>query len=248
MTSPSTSQRWVVLLTVKPLSLAKSRLDRPDRPALALAMAADTAAVAAAIEQVAAVLVVTDDPQARALLAPVATVVPDSPAAGLNPALDFGAEQARSRWPGLAIVVVAADLPALRPAALAAALSLAAGHQRAIVADAAGTGTVLLSVAAGTPLVPSFGPDSRRRHQLGGAVDLTDLLPAGDISAGLRHDVDTSDDLAVAVSLGVGPITTRVLQGGREFSLEWQTPPVSDAPAPNPGLLPGLVPGLRRRA
>jgi 2-phospho-L-lactate/phosphoenolpyruvate guanylyltransferase len=224
MSTSGVRRRWVVLLAVKPLSLAKSRLERPDRSALTLAMAADTASAAASIEGVEAVLVVTDDLDARALLTPVAVVVADTPAAGLNPALSHGAAEAARRWPKLGVVVLAADLPALRPAGLAAALALAEGQQRAVVADASGTGTVLLAAEPGAQLDPSFGPGSWSRHLRGGAVDLTAALPIGDGTAGLRHDVDTSADLAAAIGIGVGPATARVLAASRDFTLGWQTP------------------------
>jgi 2-phospho-L-lactate/phosphoenolpyruvate guanylyltransferase len=215
--------RWVVLLAVKKLAVAKSRLERADRSALTLAMAADTAAAAARVDAVEGVVVVTDDAQARSLLSPAAVVVPDSPAAGLNPALSHGAAEAARHWPGSGIVVLAADLPALRAEALAAALSLAGHQQRAVVADAAGTGTVLLAAVRGFPLDPRFGPGSRARHLLGGAVDLTDALPAGTGTAGLRLDVDTSADLNAAVGIGVGPFTAKALAAAEEFTFGWQT-------------------------
>ena len=232
MTARAATPRWVVLLAVKPLSLAKSRLARPDRPALTLAMAADTAAAAARVGAVEAVVVVTDDEDAGSLLSPVAVVVPDTPAAGLNPALLHGAAEAASRWPEAGVAVLAADLPALRPAGLAAALALAAGHMRAVVADAGGSGTVLLSASSGVTLTPVFGPDSRYRHLDEGAVDLTDLLPGGEhgvVAAGLRRDVDTAADLEVAIGIGVGPMTAQVLAATQEFTFGWHTSAVSDS-------------------
>ena len=78
------------------------------------------------------------------------------------------------------------------------------------MADAAGTGTVLLTASPGLDLAPSFGPDSQRAHLASGAVDLTSLL--GDQVAGLRRDVDTVDDLAAASLLGVGPATGALLR------------------------------------
>ncbi|MCW2585435.1 MAG: hypothetical protein JWN55_951, partial [Frankiales bacterium] len=76
---------WGVVVPVKRLSLAKTRLaaygdDR--RRALALAFAADVVLAAATVAEV---LVVTDDEQAGPLLAALgARVVPDDPDAGLN--------------------------------------------------------------------------------------------------------------------------------------------------------------------
>ena len=215
--------RWAVLLAVKPLPLAKSRLDRPDRSELTLAMAADTAQAAARVAAVEVVVVITDDADARAMLEPIAVVIPDAPNDGLNPALLHAAAQARRRWPQAGVVVLAADLPALRPEALAAALELAVRHPRAIVSDAVGTGTVLLSAAAGVSLEPAFGPGSRQLHLDSGAVDLTDALAPGDLTEGLRHDVDTAADLEAAIQVGVGPHTAEVLARGVSLTLEWQT-------------------------
>ncbi len=223
MTSVGATRRWVVLLALKPLGVAKSRLDRPDRSAVTLAMAADTAAAAASVDTVAAVLVVSDDEQAQEFLGPLAVVVPDTPGAGLNPALLHAEEEARARWPSADLAVLAADLPALQPSALARALELAGGERRAIVADAGGTGTVLLTATQGAALDPAFGPGSRNRHVTSGTVDLTDAPALAGLSAGMRRDVDTAADLAVAVSLGVGPHTAEVLDKAESFTWEWQT-------------------------
>ncbi len=222
-------RRWVVLLAVKPLPLAKSRLDRPDRSEITLAMAADTAMAAAAARAVEAVVVVTDDGDARDRLSPVAVVVPDLPDAGLNPALQHGADEAHQRWPAAGVVVLAADLPALHPDALGGALERAARHERALVSDALGTGTVFLSAANNRSLEPAFGPGSRERHLASGAVDLTDHLPATDQTAGLRHDVDTAADLERAIRIGVGRHTAHVLAASQELTLGWQTPAVNES-------------------
>ena len=75
---------WTVLLPVKVLARAKSRLavlagDR--RGELALALASDTVAAVLACPEVARVVVVTSDPEAGPLLAALgAIVVPDEPA------------------------------------------------------------------------------------------------------------------------------------------------------------------------
>ena len=67
--TPDARLTWSLVIPVKVLALAKSRLTglpAADREKLALAMAADTLAAAAAAAPVAAVLVVTDDPAVRA--------------------------------------------------------------------------------------------------------------------------------------------------------------------------------------
>jgi 2-phospho-L-lactate guanylyltransferase len=236
--------RWVVVLAVKRLELAKSRLDRPDRSALTLAMAADTAASAAAAGPVQAVVVVTDDDDARTLLSPIAAIVPDSPAAGLNPALLHGAAAAGRRWPHAAVAALAADLPALVPEVLARALMLAADHDQAVVADTAGTGTVLLTARRGADLKPAFGPASHARHVEGGAYDLTAALASQRRTRGLRRDVDTASDLAAAVDIGVGPHTSRALQAAPEFISGWHTAAVGEPRDP----APPSAPGSRRNA
>ncbi|MEH0939236.1 2-phospho-L-lactate guanylyltransferase, partial [Micromonospora sp. CPCC 205543] len=127
-------------------------------------------------------------------------VVPDAPDAGLNAALRHGAAAAAAdAW----VAALTADLPALRPAELAAALTAAATPPavRRFVADAPGTGTVLLTAPPGVALAPRFGVDSARAHAASGALPLTGPWPS------LRRDVDTAADLAAARRLGLGPGT-----------------------------------------
>jgi 2-phospho-L-lactate guanylyltransferase len=222
---------WTVLLPVKVLARAKSRLavlagDR--RRELALAFASDTVTAALACPEVARVLVVTSDPVAGRLLAGLgAVIVADEPADrsatrggaaaaaaapsvigelgvqdALNAALRHGAAVAERRWPGTGLAALTADLPALSPAELATALRAASPAPAAFVPDAAGVGTTLYAVPPGGEFRPLFGGASRARHAAAGAVELA----AGDLT-GLRRDVDTPDDLRAALALGVGPFT-----------------------------------------
>jgi 2-phospho-L-lactate guanylyltransferase len=240
---------WTVLLPVKVLARAKSRLavlagDR--RRDLALALAADTVAAVTACPAVARVVVVTSDPVAGPLLSALgAVIVTDEPAGltaalaspatpsldspsldspsldspsldtagvqeGLNAALRHGAAEAARLWPGNGLAALTADLPALRPAELAAALRAVSapgrtgpGRRAAFVPDAAGVGTTLYAVPPGGQFRPLFGGASRARHAASGAAE----LHLDDI-AGLRRDVDTPDDLRAALALGAGPRTT----------------------------------------
>ncbi|MGW7366261.1 2-phospho-L-lactate guanylyltransferase [Streptomyces sp. NPDC054841] len=198
---------WSLVVPLKPLALAKSRLTQATggamRPQFALAFAQDTVAAALACAAVRDVAVVTDDPVAAAELAALgARVVPDAPGAGLNAALAHGAEAVRAVRPGAAVAALNADLPALRPAELTRVLTAAAKFSRAFLADAAGIGTTFLSATPGTKLHPAFGGRSRHRHLASGAVEI-EL----DGVESMRRDVDTGEDLLAALTLGVGPRT-----------------------------------------
>lgn len=196
---------WGVVVPVKRLAIAKSRLagyGERSRQELALAFACDVVSAALGCPLVVEVLVVTDDDTAAAALTGLgASVAPDDPDDGLNPALAHGAELLRARRPGLGVVTVSSDLPALRPEDLATVLGAVGAGRRAFVADSAGTGTTLLAASAPAALAPSYGPGSRDRHAASGAVQLPGT-PA------LRRDVDTPEDLREALALGVGARTS----------------------------------------
>lgn len=200
---------WSVVIPVKVLARAKSRLAGlagPARSELALAMAADTVRAVAACPAVATVVVVTDDPAAASALGALgAWVVGDEPDAGLNPALAHGAAVAAASWPDRGTAALAADLPALRPDELDRGLRAAARWPEAFVADAAGTGTTLYAARPGAAFRPRFGPGSAARYRDGGA---TEILLA-DVPS-LRSDVDTPADLQSAITLGVGPRTAEL--------------------------------------
>lgn len=149
----------------------KSRLDHPLRAELARAMALDT--IEAAL-QVAPVIVVTDDSLRLDAASLGAEIVAD-PGLGLNRAV----EAALSHTTGRSAVLLG-DVPGLDPDELRAALAEAAAHDRAMVADADGDGTVLL---VGQQHVLRFGAGSRTAHAEH-YVELTTPWPT------LRRDVD----------------------------------------------------------
>ncbi|MCU1676593.1 MAG: cofC [Frankiales bacterium] len=208
--------QWVLIVPVKRLSAAKTRLALPAdlRRSLVLAMLSDTllatagmnddpAAAESAVEM--SVLVVTGDASAAAVAGHHgADVLGGEPGGGLNAAIAFGAAAARHLYGAHRLAAMAADLPALRPAELAAALLRAEQHGDSFVADADGTGTTLL---CGTgDLRPQFGADSAVRHAASGASRLDGDWP------GLRCDVDTLDALAAAAGFGTGPETTALMR------------------------------------
>jgi 2-phospho-L-lactate/phosphoenolpyruvate guanylyltransferase len=202
---------WSIVVPVKRLSAAKTRLSLSEHPrnVLALAFACDTIAAALACPLVATLVAVTSDRRAARELAQIgAFVVPDEPEAGLNAAIEHGAQVARRIAPNRGTAALSADLPALRPEALGRALLSASAHRRAFVPDADGEGTTLLACLPTGELNPEFGPGSAERHRRGGAYAIED---AGLES--LRQDVDTAADFDAAARLGFGPRTSRLLEG-----------------------------------
>ncbi len=188
-----------LVVPVKALERAKSRLvgTRLDRPALALAFALDT--IAAALPAVRRVLAVTSDPWVAAELRVLGVDSVPGPE-GLNESLRFGFEVLRSRDARSVVGALQADLPALRTAELAAAL--VAAHGRAFCPDRQGTGTTLLLSSPGGELAPAFGVGSAAAHTASGAAPLLGPWPS------LRHDVDTAEDLRLAADLGLGARTS----------------------------------------
>lgn len=190
------------MVPAKALPAAKSRLlpataDPAAHRRLVEAIRSDTVAAAVAADGVARVVLVVDRP--AGVVPPPGVEVIVQRAAGLNAALAEAAEHALRSWPADGVAALVGDLPALRPDELAAALRAAAAYPHAYVADAAGTGTTLLTAAPGQLLRPAFGLESAARHaQVAVAV-------AG--GPGLRRDVDTAGDLDDARTLGLGPAT-----------------------------------------
>lgn len=206
MPRPSPPDWWVVV-PVKEAHRAKRRVDVSgglSRPELARALARDTLeAVAATVGGSRVVLVTSDAAATRVAAVLGARRVPD-PGAGLNAAVAAGVRAAVEAAPHAPVAVLLGDLPALRSRDLAAALALCGAHPRAVVPDADGTGTVLLTGGPGTPPVPRFGPGSASRHAEDAVVVAPDL-------ARLRRDVDDLPSLAQVARLGVGRHTAAVL-------------------------------------
>jgi 2-phospho-L-lactate guanylyltransferase len=200
---------YVVVLPVKPPARGKSRLrGLPDerRRELAEAFALDTAAACLASASVHAVLAVTDDAAFAARLGAAGCASMPDGDDGLNGALRQAAAEAVRRWPDRQPVALLADLPALRPADLDAALAALVPGGASYVADTEGTGTTLYT-APYDEFDPEFGVDSALAHR-----DAGGLAVPGEL-ASLRRDVDDLDDLRAAVALGVGPATAAAAAG-----------------------------------
>jgi 2-phospho-L-lactate guanylyltransferase len=207
-----------LLIPVKPLATAKTRLRgvagggagaHEAHARLVIALARDTSAAATGAALVRRVFAIcSDGVVCSALATDGVQAIPDAPAAGLNAALRYGAAVLREANPAATVGVLQADLPALRPDELDCAICTAlATGRRAFCSDRTGTGTTLLLAPPEQPLEPRFGLGSAAAHRATGAVDLYGRWP------GLRCDVDTAVDLAVACGLGLGRFTQAALLG-----------------------------------
>lgn len=214
--------RWVLVVPVKEASRGKTRLadvlEPGARAALVRAMALDTVEAVLAAPRVARVVVVTEDgPVAAAAAAlPRVRVLPEpAPVAGdraggwaaLDRAVSAGVAAARGEAPTAHVGVLLGDLPGLDPTELDGALALAEEHPRAVLPDAQGTGTTLLTARAGQVLTPAFGGGSAAAHAALGHVVL-DLPEAST----LRHDVDVPEDLAALAAREVPGRTGALLR------------------------------------
>lgn len=200
---------WTLVVPVKPLAAAKSRLvagaARLPGPALALAFALDTVGAALACGAVRDVAVVTADPLAGARLAALgARVLPEPPGGGLNAAWPTArskrAGYARTRpWPRSTRICRIAPRRTRAGARIRRRISprISRGCRRNRYDPAGGD--------PGKGIVPAFEGASRARHRASGAEEIT--LTGVD---SVRRDVDTERDLLAALALGVGPRTAAV--------------------------------------
>jgi 2-phospho-L-lactate guanylyltransferase len=195
MSRRSRESDWSIVVPVRGTVGAKSRLNASEQLALAIAMDTVTAALSVAGD----IVVVTSTHACPVFDMLGARVVRDE-GLGLNAAVAAGVAATKG-----AVAVMLGDLPALRSAELDAALSLAASYPRAMVPDADGTGTVLLTAQNSRDHAPRFGPGSRAAHINAGYVELE--LPQ---ESGLRRDVDTPAHLHLWTDR-LGPHTASVL-------------------------------------
>jgi 2-phospho-L-lactate guanylyltransferase len=107
-------------------------------------------------------------------------------ALGIQRAVELGAER---------VLLVPGDCPLLDPAEVDALIDRPTAERSVlIVPDRHGTGTNALLLSPADALGPSFGPDSRGRHEeLARAADLpTETVPV----SSLALDIDTPEDLS----------------------------------------------------
>ena len=200
-----------LIIAVKRLAAAKTRLapvfSAQTRENVVLAMLVDTLTAATRAGSLRLITVITPDEAAAAAASELgAEVLADPTPEGHSDPLNNAIAAAERAIAGSFsnIVVLQGDLPALQAQELSEAIAAVRHHRRSFVADRLGTGTSAL-FAFGATLDPQFGPDSSARHRRSGAIELTGAWP------GLRCDVDTPADLAIARRLGVGAATARAV-------------------------------------
>jgi 2-phospho-L-lactate guanylyltransferase len=198
---------WDVIVPLKQVAFAKTRLtvlgDRW-RQTFARAMFLDTVEAVTRCPVPVRVHAVTDDRPTIAELATISgsVLVHIHAPSGLNNAISHVAES--SGHDGWGRAALLGDLPALSGQDLAEVIDGAGAAPRSVVPDADEVGSTMLLVAAGQPMLPTFGPGSLTRHIASGAT----LLRAPEAA---RRDVDRPEDLWAAWRLGVGPRTTWAL-------------------------------------
>ena len=178
----------------------KSRLPAALRVDLALAMLGDVLDAAVTDTQDAAqIRLVTDDAAAVEIARALGAIVIVDPGLGQGAAVQAALVNVEG-----ACLVVNADLPCARPAALARLAELAP----ALVAAADGT-TNALALPDRTWFTPAYGPGSAARFAAAGLVPAS--IPE------LEHDVDTLFDLGV-LALSPGRRTSLVLNQHKTLS------------------------------
>ncbi|WP_428935562.1 2-phospho-L-lactate guanylyltransferase [Streptomyces sp. ACT015] len=219
MTAP-----WTALVPAKPLARAKSRcagLTPAARRSLAAAMLTDLVGRLRAVPAVRSVVVVTTDPEATGLaLASGAAVTGSARAPGLNDEVADALALVGGAAPATGLALVMGDLAGAGTADCATALALAARHRRAVVGDADGTGTTLLTLRDPADFRPFLGPGSLGRFRAAGYRNLG-VAP----SSPLRRDVDTVAHLLSLPPHTLGPATRRWLAA---------FPPPGPRPGPSP--------------
>jgi 2-phospho-L-lactate/phosphoenolpyruvate guanylyltransferase len=208
-----TSRRWTVIVPVKSLASAKSRMaEEYSAPAdLARAFLEDVLAAIADTAEVEQILIASRDPSVTHIARRHgAQIIDDSGHEGINAAVTWAAGFAPA---GTRIAVVVSDLPRLTSDSLSAALNAAQEHEVAFLADAEGTGTTMWMAGSLSAFPPHFGANSRAAHTAMGAVDLALIDPDPRVEPA-RRDADTLDALTADPST-LGPHTGRLVQDSR---------------------------------
>jgi 2-phospho-L-lactate/phosphoenolpyruvate guanylyltransferase len=233
--------RTAAILPVKRFPLAKQRLGESVadslRADLARAMVGDVLSTLRDCAAIDATIVVTREPLvAAAARYTGAIVVEDSAEAGQSAAASLGLARALQEGFERALCVPG-DCPALDPGELTELLR-GKTNEVVIVPDRHGAGTNGLLLAPPDALSPSFGPDSRVRHeQLARYAGVSWRISQ---PASLLLDIDTGEDLAVLRERLAGervraPRTRAVLSRVRDI------PPSDGETANGDGMAPPTI-------
>jgi 2-phospho-L-lactate/phosphoenolpyruvate guanylyltransferase len=199
---------WRVLIPVKALAEAKTRidLDPQTRAYLALAMCRDVVAAVISAPNVDQVQVISTDPRVAAAVRPLGADLWAMPVGvrGLN-------EELATALAGLpayrGVAMLMADLPCLTSDLVAEILDAAPLTRASFVSDLADQGTTMLLHPPGIRVAPRFGHRSAIAHG-----DIATRLSGERSWVGARRDVDTMDDLASVAQLGCNPVTQSFLR------------------------------------
>ncbi len=199
--------RLVAIVPLRSLESAKSRLGEPldaeERQALVAGLLDRTIRAAGGVEAIESVVVVSPDPT----VLKAASVAGATPVRQVDDGLNEGLRTA-ARWAiadgATALIVLAADLPAVSVDAIAAVIAGAAAGRRseralvALVADRHGRGTNVLLVSPPDAIPFRFGPGSRAAHlaeaEAIGAVGV-------ELDSPLALDLDLPEDVILADEL-----------------------------------------------
>jgi 2-phospho-L-lactate/phosphoenolpyruvate guanylyltransferase len=192
--------RTQAVVPIKSFSAAKQRLAdvlaAGSRRSLVQAMFSDVLASLRRCDRIDRITVVTADPLADSIArGDHVTVLHDDASAGQSAATEIGISDAIEH--GFErVLLVPGDTPLLDPAEIDDLLDRTArdGVEVAIVPDRHGTGTNALVLCPPDAIAPSFGPDSRVRHQKLAREAGAECRIAEPPSLAL--DVDTLEDLA----------------------------------------------------
>jgi len=193
------------LLPLKDLVEAKSRLAgllRPaERRALAQAMAEDVLSSLRQSDEVSRVVMVSDDPGARALCAVYGAECWSETSLGcrgLNPVIDAAASRMRAEADDT-LLVLHADLPLLSAADIDAVILRQSQHGGLVIGpDRRGIGTNLLAFSGQALPEFRFGADSCSRHRAGASE--TGIAVSLIQRVGIECDIDEPQDLKYLMS------------------------------------------------
>jgi 2-phospho-L-lactate/phosphoenolpyruvate guanylyltransferase len=188
---------WVII-PVKPLKLAKSRLSKvltpEERHHFAKAMLRHVLRVVQAVPQVTGTLVISRDSHALALARDYgAKTIQETGTPELNVAL-MRATTVVASWRSDAVLVLPADLPLVTPADISNMIALGEDPQSVVIAtDRNKDGTNALFIRPPGLIDYAYGPGSYQRHatqgrDAGAVVNIYE-------SDRLLHDIDLPEDI-----------------------------------------------------